>query len=153
MSSTLSSNIQEKRSFSPAPQPLPQNTIQNFTNFAQNTEMLDNLNNFFSISSKDISKSNEYLCSMIKWENSSSFISALLNPINFQIKLFSCNALLYLFTNNYTEIEIEKAQYIFDSILNYLFQHRDILFDETIQNNNAEADNEKLYLKSLYLYD
>ena len=149
MSSALSSNKQEKRSFSPEVQPLPQNTIQNFINFSQNSEMLANLNNFFSISSKDISKSNEFLCSMIKWENSSSFISALLNPINFQIKLFSCNALLYLFTNNYTEIEIEKAQYIFDSILNYLFQHRDILFDETIQNNNAEAGNEKLYLKSL----
>ena len=149
MSSALSSNKQERPSFSPEAQPLPQKTIQNFTNFSQNSEMLANLNNFFSISSKDISKSNEYLCSLIKWENSSSFISALLNPINFQIKLFSCNALLYLFTNNYTEIEIEKAQYIFDSILNYLFQHRDILFGETIQNNNTEADNEKLYLKSL----
>ena len=149
MSSALNSNKQERPSFSPEAQPLPQKTIQNFTNFSQNSEMLANLNNFFSISSKDISKSNEYLCSLIKWENSSSFISALLNPINFQIKLFSCNALLYLFTNNYTEIEIEKAQYIFDSILNYLFQHRDILFGETIQNNNTEADNEKLYLKSL----
>ena len=149
MSSALSSNKQERPSFSPEAQPLPQKTIQNFTNFSQNSEMLANLNNFFSISSKDISKSNEYLCSLIKWENSSSFISALLNPINFQIKLFSCNALLYLFTNNYTEIEIEKVQYIFDSILNYLFQHRDILFGETIQNNNTEADNEKLYLKSL----
>ena len=149
MSTPFASNSSEKKSFIPEGQPLPQNTIQNISNFTQNEEILSNLNNFFSIASKDISKSNEYLCSLITWQNSSSFISALLNPINFQIKLFSCNALLYLFTNNYTEIEIEKAQYIFDSILNYLFQHRDILYDETIHNNNGETNNEKLYMKSL----
>ena len=149
MSSPLGSSIQEKKSFSPNAQSLPQNNIQNIANFSQNAELLANLNNFFSISSKDISKANEYLCSLINWQNSSSFISAILNPINFQIKLFSCNALLYLCTNNYTEIEMEKAQYIFDSILNYLFQHRDILFDETIQNINSESSNEKLFLKSL----
>ena len=149
MSSSFGSNIQEKKSFPSEAQTLPQNTIQDITNFSQNTEILQNLNNFFSISSQNISKSNEYLCSLITWQNSSSFVSALLNPLNFHIKLFSCNALLYLFTNNYTEIEIEKAQYIFDSILNYLFQHRDILYDETIQNNNGEKSNEKLYMKSL----
>ena len=149
MSSPLVSSIQEKKSLSPNAQSLPQNNIQNIANFSQNAELLANLNNFFSISSKDISKANEYLCSLINWQNSSSFISAILNPINFQIKLFSCNALLYLCTNNYTEIEMEKAQYIFDSILNYLFQHRDILFDETIQTINSESNNEKLFLKSL----
>ena len=149
MSIPFASNISEKKSFLTEGQTLPQNTLQNITNFTQNEEILSNLNNFFSIASKDISKSNEYLCSLITWQNSSSFISALLNPINFHIKIFSCNALLYLFTNNYTEIEIEKAQYIFDSILNYLFQHRDILYDETIQNNNGETSNEKLYMKSL----
>ena len=57
--------------------------------------------------------------------------------------------MLYLFTNNYTEIEIEKAQYIFDSILNYLFQHREYLYDDTLQNNNEERNNEKLFMKSL----
>ena len=149
MSIPFASNISEKKSFLTEGQTLPQNTLQNITNFTQNEEILSNLNNFFSIASKDISKSNEYLCSLITWQNSSSFISALLNPINFHIKIFSCNALLYLFTNNYTEIEIEKAQYIFDSILNYLFQHRDILYDETIRNNNGETSNEKLYMKSL----
>ena len=149
MSSLLSSNGQERKNISSEVQPLPPNIMQNFTSFTQNTEMIANLNNFFSISSKDISKSNEYLCSLITWQNSSGFISALLNPINFQIKLFSCNALLYLFTNNYTEIEIEKAQYIFDSILNYLFQHRNIFYDETIQNSSADANEEKIYLKSL----
>ena len=149
MSSPSASNKQEKKSFCSEAQSSPKNTVQNITNFTQNAEMLSNLNNFFSINSKDVSKSNEYLCSLINWQNSSSFISALLNPVNFHIKLFSCNSLLYLFTNNYTEIEIEKAQYIYDSILNYLFQHRDNLYDETIQNNNAESNNEKLYLKSL----
>ena len=149
MSTPFASNSSEKKSFLPEGQPSPPNTLQNISNFLQNEEILSNLNNFFSIASKDISKSNEYLCSLITWQNSSSFISALLNPINFQIKLFSCNSLLYLFTNNYTEIEIEKAQYIFDSILNYLLQHRDILYDETIQNNNGETSNEKLYMKSL----
>ena len=148
MSSPFGSNKQEKKSFSSEVQASPQTNIQNITNFTQNTEMISNLNNFFNIASKDISKSNEYLCSMITWQNSSSFISALLNPLDFQIKLFSCNALLYLFTNNYSEIEIEKAQYIFDSVVNYLFQNRNILYDETIQ-NNGETKNEKLYLKSL----
>ena len=149
MSSPLGSSNQEKKNSSPDAQSLPQNNIQNMANFSQNTELLANLNNFFSISSKNISKSNEYLCSLINWQNSSSFISAILNPIDFHIKLFSCNALLYLCTNNYTEIEMEKAQYIFDSILNYLFQHRDILFDEAILNINSESANEKLFLKSL----
>ena len=149
MSSPLASNSSEKKPISKEEHPIQQNNLQNISSFTQNTEMISNLNNFFSMDSKDIVKSNEYLCSLINWQNSPNFISALLNPLDFQIKLFSSNALLYLFTNNYTEIEIEKAQFIFDSILNYLFQHRDILYDETIQNNNGETSNEKLYMKSL----
>ena len=146
MSTPLNQDLQNDKNI---PE-VQQNSAENFIDFSQNTEILSNLNNFFSVSSpEDIAKSNKYLCSLITWENSGSFISALLNPINYQIKLFSCNALLYLFTNNYTEIEIEKAQYIFDSILNYLFQNREILYDETIQNNNEERNNEKLYMKSL----
>ena len=146
MSTPLNQDLQNDKNI---PE-VQQNSAENFIDFSQNTEILSNLNNFFSVSSpEDIAKSNKYLCSLITWENSGSFISALLNPINYQIKLFSCNALLYLFTNNYTEIEIEKAQYIFDSILNYLFQNRETLYDETIQNNNEERNNEKLYMKSL----
>ena len=149
MSSPFVSNSSGKKPIAAEEHPINQNTIQNITNFTQNTEIISNLNNFFRMDSKDISKSNEYLCSLINWQNSSNFISALLNPLDFHIKLFSSNALLYLFTYNYTEIEIEKAQFIFDSILNYLFQHKDILYDETIQNNNGETSNEKLYMKSL----
>ena len=149
MSSPLISNSSEKKPIITEEHPMQQNNLQNITSFSQNTEIISNLNNFFSMDSKDIAKSNEYLCSLINWQNSPNFISALLNPLDFHIKLFSSNALLYLFTNNYTEIEIEKAQFIFDSILNYLFQHRDILYDETVQNNNGETSNEKLYMKSL----
>ena len=149
MSSPFVSNTSGKKSIVTEEHPIQQNTLQNFTNFTQNTEIISNLKNFFSINSKDLSKSNEYLCSLINWQNSQNFISALLNPLDFHIKLFSSNALLYLFTNNYTEIEIEKAQFIFDSILNYLFQHREILYDENIRNNNGETSNEKLYMKSL----
>ena len=127
-------------------------------NIEQNTEIINNLNNFFNTSSINISKSNDYLCSLIKWENSSNFTYALLNPVNFQIKLFATNALLHLFTNNYSEIEIEKAQIIFDSLLNYLFQHKQVLYEDNnhinaniLQNNEkmSESKNEKLYMKSL----
>ena len=122
MSSPFVSNTSGKKSIVTEEHPIQQNTLQNFTNFTQNTEIISNLKNFFSINSKDLSKSNEYLCSLINWQNSQNFISALLNPLDFHIKLFSSNALLYLFTNNYTEIEIEKAQFIFEkqAMKNYI---------------------------------
>ena len=103
------------------------NLPQNNNNLEQNIELINNLNSFFNTSS-NIPKINEYLCTLINWSNSSSFTYALLNPVNFHLKLFSSNALLHLFTNNYTEIEVEKAQNIFDSLLNYLF-HNSLLLD------------------------
>ena len=136
-------------------------------NLEQNTEIINNLNNFFSLSSIDITKTNNYLCSLITWANSSSFTYALLNPVNFHLKIFASNALLYLFTNNYTEIEIEKAQIIFDSLLNCLFQNKQVLYEDNNQNqinlnnnlnnnNNQnkekvidESKNGKLFMKSL----
>ena len=128
-------------------------------NFEQNTELINNLNNFFNITSTNIVKSNDYLCSLINWSNCSNFTYALLNPVNFHLKLFASNALLYLFTNNYTEIEIENVQTIFDSLLNYLFQHKQILYEENnnlnniiIQNNEQflnDSHNEKLFMNSI----
>ena len=138
---------------------LQSNISQKNNNLEQNTEIINNLNIFFNSDSTNISKSNDYLCSLIKWSNSTSFTYALLNPVNFHLKLFSTNALLYLFTNNYAEVEIEKAQTVFDSLLNYLFQHRNILYEENkninknlIKDNKKlldESNNEKLYMKSL----
>ena len=136
------------------------NVPQNNNKLEQNQELINNLNNFFNTSS-NISKINEYLCNLINWSNSSSFTYALLNPVNFHLKIFSSNALLYLFTNNYVEIEIEKAQNIFDSLLNYLFEHSQALYTENnqltnniIQNNNDkiinnESHNEKIFMNSL----
>ena len=49
MSSPSASNKQEKKSFCSEAQSSPKNTVQNITNFTQNTEMLSNLNNFFII--------------------------------------------------------------------------------------------------------
>ena len=55
-------------------------------------------------------------------------------------------------------LEIEKAQMIFDSLLNYLFQHKQVLYEDNnhinatvLQNNEkaSESKNEKLYMKSL----
>ena len=121
--------------------------------------MINNLNDFFNIASTNISKSNDYLCSLINWTYSSNFTYALLNPVNFNLKLFASNALLYLFTNNYTEIEIEKVQTIFDSLLNYLFQHKQILYEDNnslnnniIQNNEQllnDSNNQKYFMKSI----
>ena len=135
------------------------NLPQNYNNLEQNIELINNLNNFFNTSS-NIPKVNEYLCNLINWSNSSSFTYALLNPVNFHLKLFSSNALLHLFTNNYAEIEVEKAQNIFDSLLNYLFQHSQALYADNnhlnnniIQNNNDkllnESNNEKIFMNSL----
>ena len=125
----------------------------------QNTELLNNLNNFFSISSTNISKSNDYLCSLINSSNISNFTNALLNPVNFNLKLFASNSLLYLFTNNYTEIEIEKVQTIFESLLDYLFLHKQVLYEDNnhinnniIQNNEKflnDSKNEKLFMNSM----
>ena len=60
---------------------------QNTNNFEKNIELINNLNNFFSIST-NIAKSNEYLCNLITWSNSSSFTYCLLNPVNIHLKLF-----------------------------------------------------------------
>ena len=138
------------------------NTIaesQNNNNLEQNLELIKNLNDFFSISSENISKSNQYLCNLITWTNSSSFTYALLNPLNFQVKIFASNALLYLFTNNYTEIEIEKAQTMFESLINYLFQHSQIFYADNnhinkdiIKNKENimnESNNEKIFMNYL----
>ena len=131
---------------------------QNNNNLAQNPELIKNLNDFFSISSANISNSNQYLCDLITWSNSSSFTYALLNPVNFHLKIFASNALLHLFTNNYAEIEIEKVQTIFESLLNYLFQHSQIFYSDNnhinkdiIKNNEVmnESNNEKLFMNSL----
>ena len=131
-------------------------SLQNANNFEQNIELINNLNNFFSIST-NISKSNEYLCNLIAWSNSSSFTYALLNPVNIHFKIFATNALLYLFTNNYTEIEMEKVQTIFESLLNHIFQHRNILYEDNNINNNIilniekvnESNNNKIVMNSI----
>ena len=134
---------------------------QNSNNFEKNIELINNLNNFFSIST-NIAKSNEYLCNLITWSNSSSFTYCLLNPVNIHLKLFSSNSLLFLFTNNYTEIEIDKAQTIFESLLNHVFQHRDSLYqmknsinninNNIIQNNKQiinDTNNNKIVMNSI----
>ena len=127
--------------------------------FEHNSDVINNLNIFFNSSSNNISKSNDYLCSLVTWSNGSNFMYSLLNPVNFNLKLFSINSLLHLFTNDYAEIEIEKAKMIFDSLLNYLFQHRHVLFEKSFNINKNlllnnekiidESNNEKLYMKSL----
>ena len=127
-------------------------------NFQKNIELQNNLNIFFGSDSQNISKANNFLCNSVTWDNYSNFTYALFNPVNFNLKLFASNSLLYLFTNNYTEIEIEKVQSIFESLLNYLFQHNDELYQQTNHLNNIfpninkinnESNNQKIFLNSI----
>ena len=47
MSSPFVSNSSGKKPIAAEEHPINQNTIQNITNFTQNTEIISNLNNFF----------------------------------------------------------------------------------------------------------
>ena len=127
-------------------------------NLEKNIEFQKNLNIFFSPDSSNISISNNFLCDSINWANYSNFTYALFNPVNFNLKIFASNALLYLFTNNYTEIEIEKVKGIFDSLINYLLEHCNELYQQTIHINNNfqninkyenEPNNQKIFMNSL----
>ena len=143
-------NVNITMSVPPPTQNIPQLNKRMNNHFEQNTEFLNNLNNFFKLAPTDISHSNDYLCNQITWENSQNFIYSILNPVMFQIKWFSCNALLHLFTYKFTEININQTQTIFDSLINYLFQYRNLLFEEQKNNiSNIDVTNEKLFMKTL----